>query len=91
MKTCLKETISCSVLRVWCLISSSWGFMREMNHVDCEKGKRGPDFLYIFQSSWVNVVLVYHKKSTLDCRSSDPPGLKYVKTSEDKLYQQLKA
>lgn len=40
--------------------------MREMNHVDCEKGKRGPDFLYIFQSSWVNVVLVYHNKFTLD-------------------------
>lgn len=66
MKTCLKQTISYSVLRVWCLISSSWGFMREMNHGDCEKGKRGPDFLYIFQSSWVNMALVYHKKSTLD-------------------------
>lgn len=41
-------------------------FMGEMRDGDCEKGKRGPDFLYIFQSSWVNVVLVYPKKSTLD-------------------------
>lgn len=40
--------------------------MGEMRDGDCEKGKRGPDFLYIFQSSWVNVVLVYPKKSTLD-------------------------